>query len=303
VTKAKRRITKSSKIHKLRTIYSAKNRQTLLGTMVRNEGDPPTGDLAVDEAYDYSGNTYDFFWNVYRRNSIDDHGMPLISIVHYGKSFDNAFWNGKQLIFGDGDGKIFNRFTCGVDLIAKELTKGIVQTETKLTYLEQSGALIESISDVFGSLVKQYILKQTAAEADWIVGKDLFTKNIKGVGLRSLKAPGTAYDDPMLGKDPQREHMKNSYKGTADNGGVHINSGIPNHAFYLIAIALGGFAWEKAGRIWYEAIKDRSLKPNSRFRDFARITLSKTREVYGHKSEEAKVVRYGWESVGLKLTR
>ncbi len=104
------------------------------------------------------------------------------------------------------------------------------------------------MSDVFGSLVKQYQLQQTAGEADWLIGQGLLTENVKGIALRSMKAPGTAYDDPVLGKDPQPAHMKDYVNTVSDNGGVHINSGIPNHAFYVVATELGGFGGKKRVR-------------------------------------------------------
>src|SRR5678815_4747497 len=129
--------------------------------------------------------------------------------------------------------------------------------EAKLTYSQHPGALNESMSDVFGSLVKQYSLNQSAADADWLIGAGLLAAGVNGVALRSMKAPGTAYDDRVLGKDPQPAHMKDYVNTISDNGGVHINSGIPNHAFYVVATELGGFAWEKAGKIWYVALKDK----------------------------------------------
>ncbi|SQI22331.1 Extracellular minor metalloprotease precursor [Salmonella enterica subsp. arizonae] len=135
------------------------------------------------------------------------------------------------MVFGDGDGEIFNRFTSSIDVVAHELTHGVTETEAGLIYFGQSGALNESLSDVFGSLVKQFHLQQTAGQADWIIGEGLLAKGINGKGLRSMAAPGTAYDDPLLGKDPQPAHMQNFIKTREDNGGVHLNSGIPNRAF------------------------------------------------------------------------
>ena len=220
----------------------------------------PVKDVAVNEAYDGLGATYDFFSKAYGRDSIDDAGLALDASVHFGKDYDNAFWDGKQMVFGDGDGVYFNRFTVSLDVIGHELTHGVTEDEAGLIYSNQSGALNESISDVFGVLVKQYALKQKAADADWLIGATLLTKKVKGVALRSMKAPGTAYDDPVLGKDPQPAHMKGYVQTMEDNGGVHINSGIPNNAFYRLAVALGGFAWEKAGRIWYEALRDPRLR-------------------------------------------
>ncbi|MFB2896539.1 M4 family metallopeptidase [Aerosakkonemataceae cyanobacterium BLCC-F50] len=283
---------------KRRTIYDAKNGIELPGTLVRVENDPPTGDLAVNEAYDGSGATYDFFRDIYDRNSIDDRGMRLDSTVHYGVNYDNAFWNGNQMVYGDGDGQIFNRFTKAVDVIAHELTHGVTENEAALIYYGESGALNESFSDVFGALVKQRLLNQTAEQADWIIGEGLFTEKINGVGIRSMKEPGTAYNDPLLGKDPQPANVKDQYRGRDDNGGVHINSGIPNRAFYLAAIEIGGYAWEKAGRIWYIALRDR-LRSRANFRRAANTIIAIAGELYGPESLEQKAVRNAWQQVGV----
>ena len=286
-----------------RTIYDASDSFELPGKVARSEGDPATGDAAVDEAYDGLGITYNFFWDIYGRNSIDDKGMQLVATVHYGQSYSNAFWSGKQAIFGDGDGKIFNRFTIAVEIIADTIAYGIISNEVQLNYWQQSGALQESLSNVFGSLVKQYALKQTADQAEWLLGAGLLASGVKGKALGSMIEPGTAYDDPVIGKDSQQAHMRNYVRTTADNGGVRLNSGIPNHAFCLIAIALGGYAWEKAGRIWYESLRDKRLKPDAQFRDFARITLANARRLYGDNSDEAEAVKDGWETVGIKVVK
>ena len=283
---------------KRRTVYDAKRRTRLPGTRVRSEGAPPSQDVAVNEAYDGSGATYDLYFEVFGRNSIDGNGMRLDSTVHYSRNYDNAFWNGSQMVYGDGDGEIFQRFTKSIDVIGHELTHGVTQFTANLEYQDQPGALNESISDVFGYLVKQRVLNQTAEQADWLIGEGLFTANVKGVALRSMKAPGTAYDDPVLGKDPQPAHMDNLYTGTRDNGGVHINSGIPNRAFYLAATEIGGYAWEKAGKIWYTALTTR-LKPDSDFADAANITIEIAGQLYGEDSPEHNAVRNGWQTVGV----
>lgn len=283
---------------KRRTVYDAKTRSRLPGTLVRGEGSPPSKDVAVNEAYDGAGATYDLYFEVFKRNSIDDQGMRLDSTVHYSKKYNNAFWNGSQMVYGDGDGDLFDRFTKSIDVIGHELTHGVTEFTAALEYRNQPGALNESMSDVFGSLVKQRSLNQKAEEADWLIGEGLFTPKVKGVALRSMKAPGTAYDDPVLGKDPQPAHMDDLYTGTRDNGGVHINSGIPNHAFYLTAIKLGGFAWEKAGLIWYTALTTR-LKPKSSFKDVAEFTVAIAGELYGEESEEQIAVRDAWAQVGV----
>jgi Zn-dependent metalloprotease len=291
---------------KQRTIYDAKQGSQLPGTKVRGEGDPASADPAVNEAYDGSGSTYDLYSAIYGRDSIDNQGLPLNSTVHYQKGYDNAFWDGQQMVYGDGDEdlppdeRLFNRFTIAIDVIGHELTHGVTQYEANLRYLLQSGALNESWSDVFGSLVKQYGLQQTASEADWIIGEGLFTANVNGVGIRSMKAPGTAYDDPVLGKDPQPAHMKDYVNTLNDNGGVHINSGIPNHAFYVAAREIGGFAWEKAGAIWYRALTTK-LKTDSNFQDAANLTFEAAAELFGGASLEQKAVQTGWAEVGITI--
>lgn len=281
-----------------RTIYDARHTESLPGRTVRSEDAPAVADVEVNEAYDGLGATFDFYADAYDRNSIDDAGLPLDASVHYGRRYDNAFWNGVQMVFGDGDGDLFNRFTISLDVIGHELTHGVTGDEAKLVYLGQAGALNESISDVFGSLVKQYARRETAAQADWLIGEGLFTARVHGVALRSMKAPGTAYDDPVLGRDPQPATMDDYVHTSADDGGVHTNSGIPNHAFYLAAIALGGYAWEKAGRIWYETLRDKRIKPTATFRQFARLTVQNAAHLFGKTEQQA--VSAAWAEVGIK---
>lgn len=284
---------------KQRTIYDAENREVLPGKVVRTEGAAASRDVEANEAYEGLGATFDFFADVYERNSIDDEGLHLDATVHYGRRYDNAFWNGQQMVFGDGDGELFNRFTISIDVIAHELTHGVTGDEAQLVYLGQAGALNESVSDVFGSLVKQYARRQRAEDADWLIGEGLFTSGVRGVALRSLKAPGTAFDDPLLGKDPQPATMAGYVRTSADNGGVHTNSGIPNHAFYLVAVGIGGYAWEKAGRIWYETLRDKRLKPTATFAQFARFTVDHASRLFG--TSERQTVAGAWEAVGVRV--
>lgn len=282
-----------------RAVYDARHKEYLPGKLVREEGDKKSRDVAVNEAYDGSGAYYDFFKKIYKRNSLNDKGFPLDSTVHFGWGYDNAFWNGRQMVYGDGDGDLFGRFTQSIDVIGHELTHGVVQFEANLGGEGQSGALNESFADIFGSLLKQYKKRQKARDADWLIGKGLFTSKIKGRAFRSMKAPGTAYDDPVIGKDPQPAHMKDYVNTDEDNGGVHINSGIPNKAFYETAKRLGGYAWEKAGLIWYTALKDK-LKPRAKFHDAARLTSSVTGDLFGKGGKEHKAVREAWKAVGVK---
>jgi Zn-dependent metalloprotease len=291
---------------KNRSVYDAQTGSTLPGILVRSEGGPASADPAVNEAYEGAGFTFDLYWNIYQRNSIDSSGMRLNSTVHYQKGYDNAYWNGQEMVYGDGDEdqppaeRLFNRFTIALDVIGHELTHGVTSFTAGLAYVDQSGALNESISDVFGSLTKQYHLGQTAAQADWIIGAGLFTSNVHGVGIRSMKAPGTAYDDPVLGKDPQPAAMKDYQNTSEDNGGVHINSGIPNHAFYVTAVEMGGSAWEKAGLIWYRTLREK-LQPNATFQDAANLTYDMAGTQYGAGSLEQQAVRKGWSEVGIDI--
>ncbi|MFD7590586.1 M4 family metallopeptidase [Kitasatospora sp. NPDC059811] len=154
------------------------------------------------------------------------------------------------------------------------------------------------MSDVFASLVKQYSLGQSADRADWLLGAGMLSPGLKAKALRSLAAPGTAYDDPRLGKDPQQAHMGGYIETQQDNGGVHINSGIPNHAFYLTATAIGGNAWEKAGRIWYDAATGGKLAADATFADFAKLTATIAEDLYGT-GTELDAVNNAWKSVGV----
>ena len=289
---------------KRRTIATARNQQQLPGLVVATDANPPgpNADVTVREAFDGLGATWDFYADVFDRHSIDDEGMALDATVHYGTRYNNAFWNGRQMVFGDGDGQLFNRFTIAVDVIGHELTHGVTEDEAGLVYMFQAGALNESLSDVFGSLIKQRVRNQTAQEADWLIGEGLFTPAVNGQALRSMKAPGTAYSDPVIGRDPQPDHMSKYVDTYTDNGGVHINSGIPNRAFHLAADALGGYAWEKAGRIWYETLRDSALRPNTGFTRFAKLTVATAARLYGPGSAEQEIVAEGWAAVGLPVS-
>lgn len=285
---------------KHRTVYDAAQRYTLPGWIARAEGERRTRDACVDEAYDGAGRTLDYFRRVHGRSSVDDRGLGIRSTVHYGDRFSNAHWNGRQMIYGDGDGKYFRRFT-SLDVVAHELTHAVTQYSAALGTSGQCGALAEHFSDVFAILVKQYRLRQAAAQSDWLIGADLLTSRVNGAGLRSMKAPGTAYDDEVLGRDPQSAHMSGYVKMNGDGRGVHINCGIPNHAFYRAATLLGGRAWEVAGQIWYRTLT-RELGPRARFQQCADATWRVAAELYGNGSEPHDAVRSAWRDVGIEVS-
>jgi Zn-dependent metalloprotease len=288
-----------------RTIFDMQGSEAdadLPGKIVREEGGQATNDPAADEAYDGLGATFDLYWDVFKRNSIDDTGLPLHGIVHYSQNYDNAFWDGQEMIFGDGDGTLFRRFTISVDVIGHELTHGVTQNAANLQYLGQSGAANESVSDVFGSLVKQYKNKQSVEQGDWLIGEGLLAEGVQGKALRSMAEPGNAYDDDILGKDPQPAHMDDYLETTQDNGGVHTNSGIPNHAFYLFAMSLGGYAWERAGPVWYSALRDPRLQPTAQFVQFASATLRAANRLYPGSDVGDKLLE-AWKQVGIDISR
>lgn len=289
-----------------RRVHDAQNGTTLPGTLVRAEGAPETDDVAVTEAYDGLGATWDLLARVYGRDSLDGQGLTLPATVHYSRDYDNAFWDGRQMVFGDGDGVYFTRFTASLDVIAHELAHGLVQYTAGLTYVGQPGALNESVCDVIGSLVRQRVLGQSAAEADWLIGSQLFTDRVRGVALRSMAAPGTAYDDPALGTDPQPGHMDDyvdlPHDADNDNGGVHINSGIPNRAFHLFATTLGGRSWDRAGQVWFDTLATRGLIPrDADFLTFASATLTTARDRYAEDPEVVEALLGAWSGVGLEV--
>jgi Zn-dependent metalloprotease len=276
-----------------RTIYDQRHSTAQQpGAVVRVEGQAPVADEAVNQAYDGLGDTYDYYWTVFARDSIDAQGLPLLGLVHYGEDYDNAFWDGAgHMFFGDGDGRLLTQTTAGIDVIGHELTHGVTQHEANLVYSGQSGALNESVSDVFGIQVKQRVLGQSADESDWLIGADIVGPEL-APALRSMKAPGTAnaHDDQPADMD-----------GYVDGGDVHTNSGIPNRAFAVVATTLGGNAWDAAGPIWYAALTNPQLTANATFAAFAALTLAHARRTYGAGSREEDAVRDGWEAVKVRL--
>lgn len=283
-----------------REVYDAQNKSQLPGKLARDESSKASKDKSVNNAFNGAGDTFNLFWDNYRRDSLDDQGMTLVSTVHYRRDYNNAFWNGQQMAYGDGDGNLFRNFTRDRSVIGHELSHGVVQFSGGLIHSDQSGALNESFSDVFGALTVQYKKRQSPAEADWLIGARIIGPAVSGVALRSMRAPGTAYDDPLLGTDPQPYHMDLYVNTRSDNGGVHINSGIPNHAFYLLSNYLGVSAWKAPGKIWYETMQ-RINNPNATFADWADTTAMVAGDLFGMGSMEQKFTRRAWKLVGINV--
>ena len=283
-----------------REVYNCQHQWALrVAPIARGEGDPATSDADVDTMYNYAGITRDYYKNQLGRNSIDNLAMNLILNVHVGVNFMNAFWDGDEMAFGDGDGVIFTSFAQSLDVVAHELTHGVTQFTADLDYYSQSGALNESFSDVFGSVITQHKLGQNAGTADWLIGNEIMGPTLFGEALRSMKAPGTAYNNALMGQDPQPDHMNNYYTGPADNRGVHINSGIPNKAFYLVAIGIGT---PKAAQLWYHALQN--LWPTANFNDAVAVITNSARILTKNNvtpQGTTQTVRRAFREVGLPV--
>lgn len=282
-------------------IYDAKHKKSLPGTLVVSPA--KSSDVDVLEAYEWSVRVNDFYQNVFGRKSIDNQGMEIVSTVHYDNGYNNAFWQGNQMVYGDGDDVYFNRFTIDSDIAAHEMTHGVTQFDQDLEYQDQSGAINESLSDIFGSMAKQYFQKENFEEADWLIGHKLMIGD--QYSLRSMKQPGSAYKDhPAFGDDPQPATMDAYNYTKQDNGGVHINSGIPNYAFYLmtknfyeIDSSKYAYSWESTGPIWYQA--KNLLSPTATFDDLVKATVKVAEDIFGYESLESKAVKYAWADVKL----
>ena len=281
-----------------RQIYDAKNASRLPGSRARFEGDPATTDNTVETAYSDHGHMKDFLKAVFGRNSIDGNGMNLVGTVHYGRNYNNAFWNGQQMTYGDGDQQIFRTFVL-LDVIGHEMMHGVTEHTSGLEYYGESGALNESMSNVFGVVLRQWVNQVTVDKDSWLVGPGLFTDKVKGTALRSMLNPGTAYNDPRLGKDPQPDHYSKLYKGSGDNGGVHINSGIPNKAFALFANSVGGKAWENSLKVWWESnCGTNRIGSNADFATFAKKTVENCQKLF---PQHVAALKKAWSDVGVSI--
>lgn len=289
-----------------RSVFDLRSGEVLPGTLVRAEGGKPARDITANQAYENAGIALRFYKEVFARNSVDGRGMQIDAAVHYGQGFQNAMWNGRQMIYGDGDDSI-GGFAAALDITAHEISHGVTQhlipgglgvqripagerefKEQKYTLKGQAGALNESFSDVFASMVKQWHAGQTVKEADWLIGRNILAPFL-GRAIRSLKSPGnrklTWYDDDQI-------RSMDHYEEGMD---PHDASGIPNHAFYQAAMKMGGHSWEKAGPIWYEAYD--SLGPKAQFADAAQATTEVATKRFGGRSAEVKAVLAGWRKV------
>ncbi|WP_371745559.1 M4 family metallopeptidase [Myxococcus sp. CA033] len=209
-----------------RRIHSANNQWTTPGTLRRIELGAATGDNHVDVNYDHVGTTYACYETIFGRDSFDDRGATITSTVHYGASYVNAYWDGIQIVFGDGDGVNSGQLGLDLDVVSHEITHAVTQYESGLVYRNESGALNESLSDIAAAICESWA-RGGAIDADvWKIGEDIWTPNIGGDALR--------YMDNPTRDGSSKDYYPERYTGTADNGGVHWNSGIQNLVFKLL---------------------------------------------------------------------
>jgi Zn-dependent metalloprotease len=278
-----------------RNVYDCGTRTKLRRGLKRGEGDPESSDSVINTSYDNAGYIREFFKTQYGWESFDNTNSDLHLNCHYGRSYNNAYWDGDDMVFGDGDGVLFTNFANSLDVTAHELTHGVVQYTAGLIYNGQSGALNEHMADVFGVVIRQHIEGQSSdpVNANWLIGDTIMGPTLQGQAIRNMKNPGTAYDNEYMGKDPQPDHMDNYYTGSGDNYGVHINSGIPNKVFYLMSVSLGDTV--VAAKLWFETLK--TMVANDNFETFKNKLVMKAEEL--HLTEGKTMVHTAFSQVGL----
>lgn len=288
-------------------IYDARNKddpEWKDENIARRKKDPVHQDYIVNAAHDNITHSFKFYLKALAINSLDGKGMPIKAAVHVGKNYNNSYYTEGTVNFGDGNGMLFKDDAKDLTVVAHELGHGIVDYLLGgLIYWGQSGALNESLADILGVSAMQYVLGEKAVpESTWLFNQigmvPYEDENGKIIhpALRSLKAPGTAYvNHPIIGTDPQPADMGKYYDGAQDNYGVHINSGIPNRAFYLAATALGGRGWDIALPIWIETA--RVLPAKTSFKDFAKKTLEVAEQLFPNRVDVKRSIRQAWNKV------
>lgn len=269
---------------------------------------------AVDAHYAMQA-VHDYFKTVHGRTGIDGNGGPgyvtasdgatplTAALVHYSTRYNNAFWDGQKMTFGDGDGTTFGPLTT-LDITGHEMTHGVIERTAGLLYSGESGALNESFADVFGAMVERHVRGESANT--WKIGEEAYTPaNGTGDALRYLDNPHLASDSGFT-SDDDPDHYSERYTGTSDNGGVHINSGIGNKAFYLLARggshhkggSMTGIGADKAAKIWYRALTT-YMTSSTTFAGARTATIDAATALHGVGSPEALAVASAWALVGV----
>jgi Zn-dependent metalloprotease len=273
------------------TAFDCQHGTTLPGSPVSNPGSSPDG--SVKRAFVEATDVAAFYRQVFGRNSVDNSGMTLVSSVHYSVNYNNAFWNGSQMVYGDGDGNIFIDFTQSNDVIGHELTHGVTQYSAGLSYTNQAGGLNESISDVFGSMFRQWQAGQDVTTADWLIGSGIMGPAAKARGFTCLRDMANPAASHCLSPQPTRFSQ---YHNGMD---PHESSGIPNLAFCNAAKGIGGKSWEKTGKIWYQALTGFPPSPNLKMGMFANRTRKLAGSLFAGSPAIKAAVDQAWRSVGL----
>jgi len=275
-------------------LYDCRHRSTLPGRMV---ADPEHGGEAFKTVFETTGKVASFYRTVLGRNSVDSQGMDLVSSLNYKRNYQNAFWDGQQMVYGNGDGHIFVDFWRSPDVIGHELTHGVTQNESGLQYEGESGALNESLSDCFGAVFSQWVAQMPASEdKGWLIGPGIMGPDAVAKGftcLRDMVDPGAKH---CLSPQPD------SYDHFNPAGDVHENSGIPNKAFAVFARIVGGNAYDAPIKVWYTACTGGRLSSHATFADFARSTIAVADAWTGpERVALAQAVRQAWREVRVPL--
>lgn len=272
-------------------LFDCENYENVPGRLVSN----PAGsaDSIVKSVFHDTDALRIFFERCFNRNSIDGLGMSIMSSVHYSRSYVNAFWTGSQMVFGDGDGLIFKNMTSSDDFVGHEFMHGVTQYSAGVGYEGEAGAINESLSDIFGTIFRQWKRSWDVSHSDWMIGADMMGPVAIQNGwlcLRSLSDPSST---SSLSKQPK--HFKDYIFG----GGPHENSGILNYAFYLASIAVGGRSWEVVGRIWYATLQNPNMLPDMKLKQFAGLTCHEARRLFPHDYSVSEKLEQAWSAVGL----
>lgn len=273
------------------TVYNCATGTTLPGTPVPNPG--ASADQTAKLAFVETTALADFYKQIFGRNSVDNMGMTLQSSIHFGVKYNNAFWNGAQMTYGDGDNNIFVDFTRSNDVIGHELTHGVTQFSAQLAYSNEAGGLNESMSDVFGSMFRQWRAGQMVTKADWLIGSNIMGPAALAKGFTCLRDMANPAAKHCLAPQPTKYAQ---YQPGMD---PHYSSGIPNFAFYKAAMAIGGKSWEKAGQVWYKALTGYVPSPNMKMKTFANRTRKQAKILFAGDPAVFAAVNKAWVDVGL----
>jgi len=273
-----------------RETYTCNHTTNLPGQKLLDEATMVSSNDLANSAHVNSGTTHDYVATILNRDSVDNKGMTLTSSVNYDVNYNNAFWNGSQMVYGDGDGKFFSGFSKDLSVIAHEFSHGITQTTCGLWYYGQSGALNEAFSDISGIACRHwYEQDKDPKTANWLIGDKCLGTSFPGKAIRSFK------DEKAYDGDNQPKNFKKLLVGTQDNGNVHGNSGPKNHCFYVLCLKLNEPSYGKPIQIVWEGHK--TLKPWSNFKAAAKAEYKAALKLYGQ--EVATVVKEAYHECGL----